>query len=949
MSRLRLEAAGTDTPPAELPRSGMLAIGSDPERAGFVVRGQGVAEVHCAIGRTKEGGYAIRDLGSEYGTLVNGARISQARLAAGDEILIGSVRLRVVDAAATTPTPATTPAPAPAQGASEAPAPRPAGRGRAPMPELPGYELQHRLGRGAMGDVYLAVQKSLDREVALKVLSKRHEQDAAFVRSFQAEARSAAALNHPNIVTVHDVGEHGGVHYLTMEYMDRGSLEVRVAREGALPWPIVLSVLKDAASGLVYAESRGLVHRDIKPANLMQNHTGVTKIADLGLATGISEEDTGEGGRKILGTPHFISPEQIRGEKADARSDLYSLGSTAYRLLTGETPYQGTSTREILRAKLREDPTPLARLAPDAPAVLVEAVERLMRREPAERYPSASALLRELERVESGGAAAPSGTAPAGGLRRLLLPGAGIAAALVVALVMFGGEDEPTGGAGAGARAVPESGPDEDPFAIADVTGQDPAPEDGPADDDVQEQLFETSAENALLRLDQRDLAPAERRDALRELAAEFLGTSAATRATEEAERIDTELRESAAAESARQSAVGDLLKQLTEAANLGADPLHPGASLRAMAEVPGLENFAADDAFQGEVRRLQERVLAVALEQFAAAQRELDGLRSSGDFTALRARLLELVPRTELPAFEPGSEPAGVAEVLSRGVAWSGTLENLAALEAEFRVEQARGDRLAIGSAAGAGSGLLPDLARLDFVAAASRTGALLERLGSEEARAWTAALDGDLRRAATALPLLWGSFASWRRISVSDPEDRRGAPRDALGASEAGLVLDDGGGARREVPWSAFGANTRALDSLFSKRLDRDYDADEAEAIAALMHLSAIAESLEGASEMLRPGSGAVFTEREAEELPEAFGRALDWASTPARRASLERDREAARLLGLALFRSSEAEWTTAVAHLERLFAEFEDTWLVRLLSDGTSTAPNTPEAPR
>ena len=127
-------------------------------------------------------------------------------------------------------------------------------------PRIPGYQVHQRLGRGASGDVYLAVQESLDREVALKVLSQKQEADEAFVRSFQAEARAAAALNHPNVVTVHDVGEADGVHYLTMEYMDRGSLETRVAKEGALPWPIVLGVLKDAASGLVYAESRGIVH-----------------------------------------------------------------------------------------------------------------------------------------------------------------------------------------------------------------------------------------------------------------------------------------------------------------------------------------------------------------------------------------------------------------------------------------------------------------------------------------------------------------------------------------------------------------------------------------------------------------------------------------------------------------------------------------------------------------
>ena len=950
MSRLRIEIGG-GVPPAELPNTGMLAIGSDPERAGLVLSGQGVAEVHCAIGRTKDGGYAVKDLGSEYGTLVNGARITQARLQAGDELLLGSMRLRIVEssvgARAASPD---TPAPAAAE--------RPAGsQKRTRLPEVPGYDLQHRLGRGAMGDVYLAVQKSLDREVALKLLSKKHQEDAAFVRSFQAEARAAASLNHPNIVTVHDVGEHEGVHYLTMEYMDRGSLEVRVAKEGALPWPIVLGVLRDSASGLVYAESRGLVHRDIKPANLMQNLSGTTKIADLGLATSISEEDAGEGGQKILGTPHFISPEQIRGEKADARSDLYSLGSTAYRLLTGRTPFQGTSTREILRSKLREDPEPLDRLASDAPPALVEIVERLMQREPSDRYPSATALLRELERVDSSGgrAEAAAGEGAAGGVKRLAVPGAIAAVALVAAVAMFGSGDPP--------EEQPSTRPGQagevDPLAgaelpqLEDVTEAGPGDDGGPVDDDVAEKLFETSAENALLRLDQRDLTPAERRDALRALAAEFLGTSAGTRASEEAETIDQQLRETAQAESERESAVGGLLKQLEAAAGLDADPLDPGASLRAISAVPELASFAGDDGVQAEVRRLQGRVLSRALEQFDAAQAELDGLQAAGDFEGLRARLLALLARTELPAFEPGTEPEGASEVAARASGWRAIVENLDSLETRFLAEQRRADRLAIGERVGAGSGLLDDLGRLDFAAAADRTRALLEGLGSPDARTWAEALDADLRRAATALPLVWNNFSSWRRSSVSDPEDRRGTPRDALGASEAALVLDAGGGQRREVPWSAFGGNTKAHDMLFSKRLDRDYRAEEQEAIAALMHLSAVAESLESASEMFDPRSGAVFTSREAEELPAAFDRALEWCERGERRESLLADRQAAELLGRALEHGSEGSWTAAVALLEQLFTEHGDTWLVRLLSDGSPIAlpgrPSPPAAPR
>ncbi len=231
------------------------------------------------------------------------------------------------------------------------------------------------------------------------------------MRRFEAEARAAAALNHPNVVTVYDVGEHAGVHYLSMEYMDRGTLEDRVQREGALPWKAVLEILRDAAGGLAYAESRGIVHRDLKPANLMQNHAGATKIADLGLATHIEAEEQQSAEKKVFGTAHFMAPEQARGEKVDHRSDLYALGATAYRLLTAHTPYEGATSRDILRAMLREDPRPIAALKADVPAPVIALVERLMRKDPALRFGSARELLLEIERLRNADGAAPAASA----------------------------------------------------------------------------------------------------------------------------------------------------------------------------------------------------------------------------------------------------------------------------------------------------------------------------------------------------------------------------------------------------------------------------------------------------------------------------------------------------------------------------------------------------------
>jgi hypothetical protein len=411
--RLVLEIVGETRAPAELPRQGRLVIGSSKERADLVVEGARIDAIHCAIGRLKEGGWALKDLGSDGGTFVNGERVSSARLQAGDVIEIGARRLRVFD-------PLHVPPPPPPE------EPRPRAEEKHARVNIRGYTLERMLGRGAMGEVWLAVQESLSRKVALKLLSPRLEADFDFVRRFQAEARAAAALNHPNVVTVHDVGEDTGHHYLTMEFMAHGCLESRVTTLGPVPWRELLGILRDAAAGLVYAEQRGIVHRDIKPANLMQDEHGVTKIADLGLATQVEQEEVqGERG-KIFGTPHFLAPELIHGSPPDARTDLYALGATAYRLLTGRTPFEGTTAREILRTALRDEPVPPSSRVPGIPAE-PRLVLKLLVKEPAQRTPSASALLAEIESLRNSQAAAAPATSPRSGSRR---------AALLVVLVL---------------------------------------------------------------------------------------------------------------------------------------------------------------------------------------------------------------------------------------------------------------------------------------------------------------------------------------------------------------------------------------------------------------------------------------------------------------------------------------------------------------------------------
>lgn len=921
---LQLEVAGKALPPVPLPASGVLIVGSATEKAGLVLHGQGVAEVHCAIGRTKDGSWAVKDLGSEYGTLLNGRKISQARLEAGDQLLLGSRRLVLVAEGAPPPPPL-------------APLAPPAVPSLAPGPKLPkirGYRAIQRLGRGAMGDVFLAVQESLDREVAMKVLSERLEADQAFVESFQAEARAAAALNHPNVVTVHDVGEREGVHFLTMEYMDRGSLEERVVREGPLHWRAVLDVLIDAASGLVYAESRGIVHRDIKPANLMQNHTGTTKIADLGLATRVQDETLADGSRRVFGTPHFISPEQVRGEKADCRSDLYSLGATAYRLLTGHTPFEGDDSREILRAKLTGDPTPLRHYITDVPEALVRIVDRLMRRDPAERFPSAASLLKELERLRNGNEAAQVGT-PAGGSSKvpkvvvplLLLVGVGAAS-----LAFLGGDDggpKPPGPVSPGPRITVASGSTEEPGETE--------PEQPPVDDETQEKLFEAKAELALVRLQQRELSKGEKRDALRTLAAEFAGTTAATTASEEADRLDAEILLENRAELERETAIAEVLSAMRTAANLDAVPPKARDSLLAIAAVPGQEELSGDAVFLEKKSALVGEVLARTTAHLRRGLEEVEEHYAAGDFDAMREALGDLLGATELPEPGPEGPPAGAAEILELRTKIRNRLASIDELATEFAAGQVAADRSAITAVLHGPSGLLGELLALDLGAAQTRVDDLYGALQTEPARTWVADLSERVTAATGALPILVEGWSDWRRKTVPDPRDRRGASEETIGVDANGLRLNVHG-EQQVVPWSAFGGRTHDLHLLFTGRLSRSYTDEEHAAISALIGLTAIAEAREHVAEMFVRGGQAVFTEKEASDLTQLFDDAAEWCRTAEERQALETERAAAQKLGEMLRFATESSWTNAVNLGERLLADYHDTLLIRMLSDGT-----------
>lgn len=398
-----------------LPADGRLILGSAAGTAGLVLQGANIDEVHCALSRETPRGWSIQDLGSQSGTFVNDNRIERIDITPGDVIRLGSVELTLEDGKRT-------PASTPRKRTSSREFSKDA---LGPDKRIGGFLLQRRLGTGGMGIVWLARQESLDRPVALKLLSPRLARDAAFVARFQAEARAAAALSHPNVVVVYDVGSADGQHFLAMEFMAGGSLEDDLTSEGPLPWRDAVQALRDCAEGLVYAEERGIVHRDVKPDNLMRTNAGAVKLADLGLATSTGSE-TGDG--RILGTPHFLAPEQAKGGAPDHRSDLYSLGATAYRLLTARNPFQGKTSRDIVRAHLTEDPLPPSAHVSGLPPELDAIVLSMLAKDPEDRPQTAAQVSAQLGALLNGGA-----TAGRSGSKLFV----GIAVALLIAAAAY--------------------------------------------------------------------------------------------------------------------------------------------------------------------------------------------------------------------------------------------------------------------------------------------------------------------------------------------------------------------------------------------------------------------------------------------------------------------------------------------------------------------------------
>ncbi len=262
---------------------------------------------------------------------------------------------------------------------------------------LPGYDILEPIGKGGMGQVHKARQRTLDRIVAVKVIRAELLDNPDVVRRFQREARAAARLAHPNIVTIFDAAEADGIHFLVMEYVDGDNLGALVSSVGPLPVRQVCDWVRQAALGLQHLHERGLVHRDIKPHNLLvSSDRKIVKILDLGLAR--LETDPRRRTRltqlgMVLGTPAYLAPEQgLDPIRADVRSDIYSLGCTMYHLLTGQTPFQAASVEEFARQHQSAEPEAIAKLRPEAPADLAALVTRMLAKRPTDRYQCATAV-----------------------------------------------------------------------------------------------------------------------------------------------------------------------------------------------------------------------------------------------------------------------------------------------------------------------------------------------------------------------------------------------------------------------------------------------------------------------------------------------------------------------------------------------------------------------------
>jgi serine/threonine-protein kinase len=559
--------AGTVIP---LDRAHPTLLGSS-EQCAVRVQEPGVAAQHAVVKALREEGFGVKALAP--GLRLNGAVIEASPLRDGDVLELGTTRIafgQVQDRH---------------------------------LPRIPGYRLIEELGRGGMGIVYRAEQLSLHREVALKVLNRELTEDPAFVAKFVAEARAAAKLQHPNVVHVLDVEHDNDVYYYAMELMHEGSLEDWLKQHGAMPVDRALRVVADAAAGLAYAESLGIVHRDIKPDNLMLDRHGAVKIADLGLArTEAGDEE------RAIGTPHFMAPEQVLRKGIDHRTDLYALGCTFYRLVTGRTPFRGQAIKDILRAQVKDEAEPAHKVNPDVPAEVAAIIQKLMAKDPAARFQTANELLEQLETLLQPKA------------KRGLWMGLAAAGVLVATGAIWWAATKPT------------------EYIEVEKTYDDPEKQQF-ADEikRLKKAAREDAATIALLTARASGLPEAELASAFDRVAADHQGTGAAVEAGERAEAVRRQVAERSRLDEQRRAQVAQHLAALRQAA---APAIADKDFARAIAAIaaPAPDPLRGAAGLESGVQALRTEVMAAARDHLKALDAAIDSARTARDEQALAA-----------------------------------------------------------------------------------------------------------------------------------------------------------------------------------------------------------------------------------------------------------------------------------------------------------------------
>jgi len=248
------------------------------------------------------------------------------------------------------------------------------------------YKIERLLGKGGMGAVFLAHDLTLEREVAIKVLPPDISMDEQIVKRFQQEAKTSAKLDHTNIIPIYRVESEGGLNYFVMKYIAGTSLEDVLDQKQPLTIDYIQRVLWEAACALGHAHQRGVVHRDVKPANIMFDHDSRVMLTDFGISKALQAASGFTGTGMIIGTPHYMAPEQAKGSTVDGRADEYSLGVVGYRMITGELPYTGDSVHTILYKHIFEEVPSAAAKRSDAPPFLTAAISRALSKEPGQRF-----------------------------------------------------------------------------------------------------------------------------------------------------------------------------------------------------------------------------------------------------------------------------------------------------------------------------------------------------------------------------------------------------------------------------------------------------------------------------------------------------------------------------------------------------------------------------------